>query len=137
MDSPASVLARPNSKIFSTLQAMTRVTHRLPNHAATRLIASYPTLAAHATVCFLVHPPSLVMRSICSRMDRYLSLHFPLPCAVNSIILLTNGISFAVQAILLLSVGAWADYGTWRYASTKTFQGAVENVDCSTTGRTS
>ena len=51
MDSPDSILAHPNSKIFSTLQAMTRPTHRLPNHVATRLIVSYPTLAAHATVC--------------------------------------------------------------------------------------
>ncbi|KAH9945074.1 MFS general substrate transporter [Epithele typhae] len=33
---------------------------------------------------------------------------------VNSIVLLTNGISFALQAIVLLIIGAWADYGTWR-----------------------
>ncbi|KAH7884476.1 MFS general substrate transporter [Phlebopus sp. FC_14] len=33
---------------------------------------------------------------------------------INSIVLLTNGISFALQAILLLVVGAWADYGQWR-----------------------
>ncbi|KAN0120753.1 Autophagy-related protein 22-like protein, partial [Russula decolorans] len=33
---------------------------------------------------------------------------------INSIVLLTNGISFAVQAVLLLMIGAWADYGTWR-----------------------
>ncbi|ESK95364.1 autophagy protein [Moniliophthora roreri MCA 2997] len=33
---------------------------------------------------------------------------------VNSIVLLTNGISFAIQAVLLLMIGAWADYGTWR-----------------------
>ncbi|KAH8809474.1 autophagy-related protein 22-like protein [Flagelloscypha sp. PMI_526] len=33
---------------------------------------------------------------------------------INSIVLLTNGISFAIQAILLLMIGAWADYGTWR-----------------------
>ncbi|KAI0264339.1 autophagy-related protein 22-like protein [Gloeopeniophorella convolvens] len=33
---------------------------------------------------------------------------------VNSIVLLTNGISFALQAVLLLAVGAWADYGRWR-----------------------
>jgi len=33
---------------------------------------------------------------------------------INSIILLTNGISFATQAILLPMIGAWADYGTWR-----------------------
>lgn len=34
--------------------------------------------------------------------------------AVNSIVLLTNGISFAIQAVLLLVIGAWADYGEWR-----------------------
>ncbi|EIM91364.1 MFS general substrate transporter [Stereum hirsutum FP-91666 SS1] len=33
---------------------------------------------------------------------------------VNSVVLLTNGISFAIQAVLLLSIGAWADYGRWR-----------------------
>ncbi|KAI0255030.1 MFS general substrate transporter [Lactifluus subvellereus] len=33
---------------------------------------------------------------------------------INSIILLTNGISFAFQTVLLLVIGAWADYGTWR-----------------------
>ncbi|KAH9003152.1 MFS general substrate transporter [Lactarius hatsudake] len=40
---------------------------------------------------------------------------FSAPCAsVNSIVLLTNGISFAIQAVLLLTIGGWADYGTWR-----------------------
>ncbi|CAA7266871.1 unnamed protein product [Cyclocybe aegerita] len=33
---------------------------------------------------------------------------------INSIVLLTNGISFAIQAVLLIFIGAWADYGTWR-----------------------
>ncbi|KAI1796957.1 MFS general substrate transporter [Ganoderma leucocontextum] len=33
---------------------------------------------------------------------------------VNSIVLLTNGISFALQAVVLLLIGAWADYGSWR-----------------------
>ncbi|THH32255.1 hypothetical protein EUX98_g1933 [Antrodiella citrinella] len=33
---------------------------------------------------------------------------------VNSIVLLTNGISFALQAVVLLVIGAWADYGSWR-----------------------
>ncbi|PPQ64602.1 hypothetical protein CVT26_002000 [Gymnopilus dilepis] len=33
---------------------------------------------------------------------------------INSIVLLTNGISFAIQAALLLFIGAWADYGCWR-----------------------
>ncbi|KAJ7476224.1 MFS general substrate transporter [Mycena latifolia] len=33
---------------------------------------------------------------------------------INSIVLMTNGISFAIQAALLLIIGAWADYGTSR-----------------------
>ena len=33
---------------------------------------------------------------------------------VNSIVLITNGISFAIQAVLFLIIGAWADYGRWR-----------------------
>ncbi|GJE94575.1 MFS general substrate transporter [Phanerochaete sordida] len=33
---------------------------------------------------------------------------------ISSIVLLTNGISFALQAAILLLIGAWADYGTWR-----------------------
>ena len=33
---------------------------------------------------------------------------------VNPIILLADGISFAAQAVLLLVVGAWADYSEWR-----------------------
>ena len=33
---------------------------------------------------------------------------------MNSIVLLTNGISFALHAAVLLVIGAWADYGTWR-----------------------
>ncbi|PCH42077.1 hypothetical protein WOLCODRAFT_137679 [Wolfiporia cocos MD-104 SS10] len=33
---------------------------------------------------------------------------------VNAIVLLTNGISFALQAVVLLCIGAWADYGQWR-----------------------
>ncbi|KAH8117920.1 MFS general substrate transporter [Phellopilus nigrolimitatus] len=33
---------------------------------------------------------------------------------INSIVLITNGISFAIQASLFLIIGAWADYGRWR-----------------------
>ncbi|ATY58739.1 autophagy (Atg22) [Cordyceps militaris] len=33
---------------------------------------------------------------------------------VNSIVLLANGISFALQAVLFLVIGAWADFGTGR-----------------------
>ena len=37
--------------------------------------------------------------------------------SINAIVLTTNGISFAVQAVLLLFIGAWADYGSWRCAT--------------------
>ena len=33
---------------------------------------------------------------------------------VSSIVLDVNGISFALQAVILLAFGAWADIGTWR-----------------------
>jgi MFS-type transporter involved in bile tolerance (Atg22 family) len=33
---------------------------------------------------------------------------------INSIVLLANGISFAIQVILFLIIGSLADYGTWR-----------------------
>ena len=49
---------------------------------------------------------------------------FFLLCVVNSIVLLTNGISFAIQAVLLLVIGAWADYGTWRCAGAESSTGA-------------
>jgi hypothetical protein len=33
---------------------------------------------------------------------------------INSIVLLANGISFAIQVVLFLVLGSFADYGTWR-----------------------
>jgi MFS-type transporter involved in bile tolerance (Atg22 family) len=33
---------------------------------------------------------------------------------INSIVLLCNGISFAIQAVMFLMIGSFADYGTWR-----------------------
>ncbi|OAP65381.1 hypothetical protein AYL99_01353 [Fonsecaea erecta] len=33
---------------------------------------------------------------------------------INSIVLLTNGISFAIQVVLFLLIGSLADYGKWR-----------------------
>lgn len=33
---------------------------------------------------------------------------------INSIVLLSNGISFAIQVVLFLMLGSVADYGTWR-----------------------
>ena len=33
---------------------------------------------------------------------------------INSIVLLSNGISFAIQIVVFLSIGSFADFGTWR-----------------------
>lgn len=33
---------------------------------------------------------------------------------INSIILLSNGISFAIQSVLFLIIGSYADFGTFR-----------------------
>ena len=33
---------------------------------------------------------------------------------INSIVLLSNGISFAIQVVLFLAIGSLADYGSWR-----------------------
>ncbi|PKY01447.1 putative autophagy protein [Aspergillus campestris IBT 28561] len=34
--------------------------------------------------------------------------------SINSIVLLSNGISFAIQVVIFLVVGSFADFGTWR-----------------------
>lgn len=115
MDCPDSTLARPNSRIFSTSLAMTRASHHSPNH-----------VAAAPIVCYRIWDTSAIVRLILALLighagvaDEFapfsLFLLFLL-CVVNSIVLLTNGISFAIQAVLLLMIGAWADYGTWRCA---------------------
>ena len=33
---------------------------------------------------------------------------------IDSIVLLSNGISFSIQAVLFLVIGSYADFGTWR-----------------------
>lgn len=33
---------------------------------------------------------------------------------INSIVLLSNGISFAIQIVVFLILGSFADFGTWR-----------------------
>jgi MFS-type transporter involved in bile tolerance (Atg22 family) len=38
----------------------------------------------------------------------------PADDSVNSIVLITNGLSFAFQAVIFLIVGSFADYGVWR-----------------------
>lgn len=35
-------------------------------------------------------------------------------CSVASFILDLNGIQFAIQLVLLIIIGPYADYGTWR-----------------------
>lgn len=34
--------------------------------------------------------------------------------SINSIVLLSNGISFAIQVVVFLVIGSFADFGTWR-----------------------
>nr|XP_019009024.1 uncharacterized protein I206_05664 [Kwoniella pini CBS 10737]OCF47805.1 hypothetical protein I206_05664 [Kwoniella pini CBS 10737] len=41
--------------------------------------------------------------------------------SVNSIVLITNGLSFAFQAVIFLIVGSFADYGVWRPHITTAF----------------
>lgn len=41
--------------------------------------------------------------------------------SVNAIVLITNGLSFAFQAVLFLAVGSLADYGVWRPHITTAF----------------
>ncbi|EAW14001.1 MFS transporter [Aspergillus clavatus NRRL 1] len=36
------------------------------------------------------------------------------PRSINSIVLLSNGISFAIQTVIFLVLGSFADFGTWR-----------------------
>ncbi|KAL1404821.1 hypothetical protein Q8F55_008431 [Vanrija albida] len=40
---------------------------------------------------------------------------------INSIVYITNGLSFAFQAVLFLVIGSFADYGTWRPHITTAF----------------
>lgn len=43
------------------------------------------------------------------------SLHFAGKTrSVNSIVLLCNGVSFAIQIVVFLTIGSFADFGTWR-----------------------
>jgi hypothetical protein len=56
--------------------------------------------------------PRSSQRRCAARLSEHELSHTRTP--VNSIVLLTNGISFAIQAVLLLCIGAWSDFGTWR-----------------------
>jgi hypothetical protein len=120
MGCPDSTLARPNSRISSTSLAMTRANHHSPNH-----------VAAAQIVCYRIWDTSAIVRLILAFLfghagvaDEFAAFFLILPCVVNSIVLLTNGISFAIQAVLLVMIGAWADYGTWRCAGAELSRGA-------------
>jgi hypothetical protein len=123
MGCPDSTLARPNSRIFSTSLAMTRASHHSPNRVAAAPIVCYRIWGTSAIVrlilAFLIGHAGVV-----DEFAAFFLFIFFLLCVVNSIVLLTNGISFAVQAVLLLMIGAWADYGTWRCAGAEPFTGA-------------
>jgi hypothetical protein len=60
---------------------------------------------------------SRVLEGLLSRMNRYPIL----TNLVNSIVLITNGLSFAFQAVIFLLVGSFADYGVWRPHITTAF----------------
>ena len=109
-----STLARPNSRISSTLLAMTRASHNSPNHVAAGPIVCYRIWDTSAIVSLIL--AFLTSHVLLMNFPPSFSLYIYLLCVVNSIVLLTNGISFAIQAVLLLMIGAWADYGTWRCA---------------------
>jgi hypothetical protein len=123
MGCPDSTLARPNSKISSTSLAMTRASHHSPNHVAAAPIVCYRIWDTSAIVRLIL--PFLISHA--GVADEFAALFlfvFFLLCVVNSIVLLTNGISFAIQAVLLVMIGAWADYGTWRCAGAEPFREA-------------
>ena len=97
-----SILGLRSSRTCCSSLATTRASppSRLP--AGRTQAASSRSWDEYETVSFLMLPRAPRRRS--SAID----------FAVNSIVLLTNGVSFALQAAVLLLVGAWADYGRWR-----------------------
>ena len=142
MGCPDSILARPNSRIFSTLLAMTQPNRHSPNHVAGAPNVCYRIWDTFAIVRLIL--PFLIA-SHAGVADEFaaffffLFMVFFLLCIVNSMVLLTNGISFAIQAVLLLMIGAWADYGTWRCAGAEPSRGGSMNtrLSRSETGRIS
>ncbi|KAI9439698.1 hypothetical protein H4582DRAFT_1942316 [Lactarius indigo] len=101
MNSPALALARPSSKTCSTswvmIQAIDCSLHRVVPKAC------YPiwgTLGAASRHFHLITSRDLMI------------IHF---MQSTLLVLPMNGISFATQAVLLLTIGGWADYGTWRW----------------------
>ena len=100
MVSPDSILDPLSSRTSCSWPAMIPANHHLLHHVVRTQIVFYLTSDEYATV----RP----------RLSRHSSDRLSPVTTVNSIVLLTNGISFALQAVVLLTIGAWADYGTWR-----------------------
>jgi len=106
MVSRASISDRLNFKICCSLLGMIhQVNHSL--HLVEQVVVSFH---------ILVESEMVGTRSQISAATRQNQL------LVNSIVLLTNGISFALQAAVLLMIGAWADYGHWRSVQIKLYQ---------------
>jgi hypothetical protein len=123
MGSPDSTLARLNSRISSTSLAMTRASHHSLNHVAAAPVVCYRIWDMSAIVSVILAFLTSHVGVADDEIATFFLFLFFLPCVVNSIVLLTNGISFAIQAVLLLMIGAWADYGTWRYAGAEPSRG--------------
>ena len=94
-----TILHPRNFRTCSTTPVMTLVTHLSQHLAEAIQHVSYPSSEKLETVS-----PD----SACGRPTDYV-------ITVNSIVLLSNSLSLVIQVVLLLSIGAWADYGNWRY----------------------
>ncbi|BFZ60261.1 hypothetical protein YB2330_001296 [Saitoella coloradoensis] len=58
--------------------------------------------------------PALMQNLLSQAADANGLLPFPSPKTINAIVLEANGISFAIQCVLFLILGSFADYGRWR-----------------------
>ena len=102
MVSQARVLDRPNFKICCFLLDMIlQIDHSL--RLVEQVVVSFLILVKYETVSIQSHQITAATGQ--SRIHQIL---------VNSIVLLTNGIGFALQAAVLIIIGTWADYGHWR-----------------------
>lgn len=107
MVSQASISDRPNFKICCFLQdTILQIDHSL--QLVEQVVVSFHILVEYETVSIRSHQIAAA-----TRQSQLL---------VNSIVLLTNGISFALQAAVLIIIGAWADYGQWRSVQIKFYQ---------------
>ncbi|ODQ55929.1 hypothetical protein SAICODRAFT_4149 [Saitoella complicata NRRL Y-17804] len=58
--------------------------------------------------------PALMQNLLSQAADSNGLLPFATPKSINAIVLEANGISFAIQCVLFLILGSFADYGRWR-----------------------